>query len=447
MRYKSFHLHSRYLSRKLGNDIRSPIVYLKPAEPTMRLRHFVLAIIPFIPFVLAAQTPPAQSAQAQSKPHDDPELQHALDLYRAGKFVEAMPLFEKLSADHTSDAALKEEWAYSILEYSATLTDPQLRRKARIRGRGVALEAKQLGDNSGLLQVMLDIPEDGSEPTFSDRAEVDQVMKAAEADFARGDLDKAREGYLRTLLLDPTNYAAALFMGDTYFKQHQNGSAGEWFARAVQIDPNRETAYRYWGDALWDMGKSAEARDKYIQAVVADPYDHSALGGLNQWAQRTKTPLNWVRLQDKSSVTQKDDKNINITLDDSLLKRNDPNLTAWMAYGLSRASWRSDKFKKEFPNEPKYRRTMREEADSLHTMIAVMREQKDSDKKKPPLDPALLQLLQIDQAGFLDPFALLNRADNEIAQDYAPYRSAHRDIIYQYFDEFVVPKAAMNAPK
>jgi len=50
-------------------------------------------------------------------------------------------------------------------------------------------------------------------------------------------------------------------------------------------------------------------------------------------------------------------------------------------------------------------------------------------------------LAKIDQAGLIEPFALLNRADGEIAQDYAPYRAAHSDTLYRYFDEFVVPKA------
>jgi hypothetical protein len=100
-----------------------------------------------------------------------------------------------------------------------------------------------------------------------------------------------------------------------------------------------------------------------------------------------------------------------------------------------------EKFKKEFPNEPKYRRTMREETDSLHLMVATLTGQKDFEEKKNKLDPALAQLVQIDKAGFLEPFALLNRADTEIAQDYAPYRDTHRDVIYRYFDEFVVPKA------
>jgi len=192
---------------------------------------------------------------------------------------------------------------------------------------------------------------------------------------------------------------------------------------------------------LWDLGKSAEAREKYILAIVAEPYNRRSLVGLNQWAGRVKVTLNWVRLQDKSKVTQ-DDKQTNITLDTSqATKDGDLNLAAWIAYSMDRALWRRDKFKKEFPNEAKYRRTMREEADSLHLMVTVLTEQKDFERKKKDLDPSLLQLIAIDHAGFLEPFALLNRGDDEIAQDYAAYRAANRDKIYRYFDEFVVPKA------
>ena len=405
---------------------------------------FVLAVVvssvpTFRPLAAAQATEP--SSPIQTTPKDDPERQHAVDLFKSGKFVEAMPLFEKLAADHPADAAIKEGWAFSVMSYAATLSDPELRKKARARARSIALQAKQLGDNSSLLQVVLELPEDGSEPPFSDRKEVDAAMKAAEADFVRGDFDKARDGYLRVLMLDPNNYEAALFIGDVYFKQHINGSAGEWFARATQINPDRETAYRYWGDALWDLGKSGEAREKYIQAVVAEPYNQRSWVGLNQWAGRTKISLNWVQLQDKSTVTHKDEKTTNITIDPEALKKTDLGGAAWLAYGMERALWQGDKFKKEFPNEPKYRKTMREEADSLHLMATVLLEQKNFEKKKKDMDPALVQLVQIDKAGFIEPFTLLNRADNEIAQDYSAYRTEHRETIYRYLDEFVVPKA------
>jgi hypothetical protein len=74
-------------------------------------------------------------------------------------------------------------------------------------------------------------------------------------------------------------------------------------------------------------------------------------------------------------------------------------------------------------------------------MVTVLGETGDLKKKQQQLDPTLQQLVKIDQAGFLEPFVLLDRADNEIALDYVSYRTAHRDTIYRYFDEFVVPKA------
>lgn len=414
----------------------------EPSSGFIRTRAvvFLLSIL-LLPGSLGAQTS-TQSPAEGIAPKNDPDRQQAIEFIDNGKMAQAMPLFEKLCAEYPKDPGLWEGWGVSTLGYSQTLADADLRKKARARARTFLLKARDLGDNSNLVQVLLGmIPEDGNERPYSPRKEVNEAMQQAEADFVRGDFDKARDGYLRVLLLDPKNYEAALFMGDVYFKQHINGSAGEWFARAIEIDPNRETAYRYWGDALWAMGKSAESREKFIQAVIAEPYNNNpSWMGLTQWAQRSKVALNWLRLQDKSAVTQKDDKNVSITLDNSLGK-DDPNGVAWLTYAMGRASWRTEKFRQEFPNEPKYRRTMREEADALHLMVNVLKEQKDFEKKKASLDPALQQLVRIDEIGLLEPFTLLNRADGEIAQDYGPYRAAHRDTLYRYFDEFVVPKA------
>jgi tetratricopeptide (TPR) repeat protein len=382
----------------------------------------------------SAQTQSTPSANsADTKPKSDPERQRAIELFNAGNFVDAMPLFEKLAADHPDDATIKENWAFSIAAHAATLPDAELRKKARIRARAIALQAQKQGDNSAAVQRLLLIPVDGSEAAFSDRKDVDDAMKAAEADFAHGDLDKARTGYLRTLLLDPNNYYAALFIGDVYFKQHVNGSAGEWFAHAAEIDPNRETAYRYWGDALLAMGKSADARVKYIDAVVAEPYEKASWGGIQQWAQRANVSLNWVRLQDKAKIVGAG-KGPRVSVDPSL-HTEDPMFKPWMVYTGRRLQWQQGKFKLQFPNETQYRHTLAEESDALHLMVLAL-----SQPGVSKVDPSLAALVKIDHAGFTEPFALLNRADKEIAQDYAAYRAAHRDTIYRYFDEFVVPK-------
>ena len=173
--------------------------------------------------LLALLTGLCALVSAQAKPPEDEATanlrRQALELYRQGKFVDAMPLLEKLSATNSQDFVVKEHWAYCILEYSKTLTDPAQRKAARLQARQLGVEAKKLGDEGELLEVLLSIPEDGSDLKFSERPDVDDAMKAAESSRAKGDMEQARKGYLHVLELDPKNYDATVYVGDVYFSR------------------------------------------------------------------------------------------------------------------------------------------------------------------------------------------------------------------------------------
>ena len=80
-------------------------------------------------------------------------------------------------------------------------------------------------------------------------------------------------------------------------------------------------------------------------------------------------------------------------------------------------------------------------------MITVLKEQKNYAKKVEGLDPSLQSVIKIQEAGLLEPFVLLCRADAEIAEDYPPYRAANREKILRYLDEFVVPKGQIEGTK
>lgn len=384
----------------------------------------------------------AASAQAKSpeKPPEDEAtvaLRHqALDLYRAGKFVEAMPLLDKLAGLTPKDFVVREHWAYCILEDSKTLKNAEQRRQARLHARALGFEAKEQGDHGELLETLLAIPADGSDLKFSDRKDVDDAMKAAEADHARGNLEKAREGYLHVLELDPKNYEATVYVGDVYFSQHAYNNAGEWFAKAIKLDPTKETAYRFWGDALAMVGKNDEAREKYINAVIAEPYNRTPWSALRQWTDRIQQPFNAIILQNKSLMPAGTANGF----DEHSLNAGDPEAAGWAAYTRTRGLWQQEKFKKAFPNEPSYRRSLKEETEALDAMVSVLAPDAASLKKAEKLDPALLALIQIDHEGLLEAFVLLNRADREIKTDYPAYRDAHHDKLYRYVDEFVLPK-------
>ena len=405
-------------------------------QPSHRRRTILVLLVAFL-------VAPCSVAFPQAQMSDDPQTsalrKEALQLYRDGKFVDAMPLLEKLAGIKPSDFVVKEHWAYCILKYSKTITNPTDRQAARRQAQQLGLEAQKLGDEGELLQVLLSIPEDGSDLKFSERADVDEAMKAAEASRARGNLDDAKKGYLHVLELDPKNYDATVYVGDVYFSERVFNSAGEWFDKAIKLDPDKETAYRYWGDALGEIGKNGEAREKYIYAVIAEPYTRPPWTALRRWTDRTNQQFNAILLQNKSTVKNATDKAVK--LEDQPLKQTNTEEAGWNAYEKVRQEWKNKRFKQQFPKEPTYRRTLKEETEALNAMVAVLAPDAASLKKAEKLDPALLALIQIDHEGLLEPYVLLNRADPEIAKDYPAYRAAHRDKLYQYMDKYVLTKS------
>jgi hypothetical protein len=69
-----------------------------------------------------------------------------------------------------------------------------------------------------------------------------------------------------------------------------------------------------------------------------------------------------------------------------------------------------------------------------------------SDKDPAYTDPSLVLLKKLSDAGMLEPYILLNAADQGIAQDYAAYRAQNRSKLEAYLSQFVVP-ATPPTPK
>ena len=233
------------------------------------------------------------TAQGQLLPEKDLDRQRAFQLYRSGKYPEALSYFEQLALKYPDDPAVIETLGMLVFTQSSYLKTPEERKKARKRGRALLVQAQKLGATSPLVTTMIaDIPADGGEDgSFSSKKEVDEAMHAGEAAFAKGEFPKAIEMYQRALLLDPNLYEAALFTGDVYFKTADQMKAGEWFARAVKINPDRETAYRYWGDSLMKQGKVTEAGEKFLEAYIAEPYNRLARAGFVNWGEKVHINL------------------------------------------------------------------------------------------------------------------------------------------------------------
>ena len=400
--------------------------------------------------LLLASLAPALAAQ---NTQNDPDRERAFKLYEAQNFVEATPLLEKLAEKYPNDPAVLGRLGFSIYAATASVKDPAQRKQLREMALQVLRRAQRAGDNSNLTQMALGALESGDETgvPFSNVINAEKAMREGEDAFVRGDLDKALAAYRRALELDPVLYEAALYAGDMYFKKGHlepdarrkdelMTQAGEWFAKAVRINADRETAHRYWGDALMrGPNKRDESREHFVDAIVAEPYTRSSWVGLAQWAQKYGVRLAHPKIDVQSSVSPMKDDKMTITIDPKSLEKSDDGSVAWMTYGLTRAAWTTnnyERFKKEYPNEKRYRHSLREEADALRGVIGVVREQQKAGQVK-QLSKDLQFLLQLEEAGLLEAYVLFARANEGIAQDYAGYRKANRDKLRRYLLEYL----------
>ena len=378
---------------------------------------------------------------AQDKLDYEAELKRALELVKASKMPEAAPILEKLHAAKPDDTVVLESLAYAISVIATSEKDPEKRKKEFLRARSFVERAKELGANSERIRLMLEyIPADGNMPTIASsekRSPAEEELIEGEAAFAKGDMERAIEHYERALKLEPKLYEAPLFIGDAYYKMGKNDKAYESYARAVAIDPDRDTAYRYWGNVLMREKNLKDAKEKLVEGVIAQPYTRATWQFLGNWADLSQIQLSHPRIDiPTSSVQMKDDKNVSILVNPS---DKEDAMAAWMIYSIARSAWMTGKkFSEAFPNEKKYRHSLREESESLRVMAESVESQlKDGKLKESSLDVSIANLLKLHREGLIEAYVLLALADEGIARDYVEYRKNNRDKLRRYLNDYV----------
>jgi tetratricopeptide (TPR) repeat protein len=394
---------------------------------------------------------PSAPAQTKRDPAYTNKREQALRLFNQDKRLEALPLLEELAQKNPNDEDIAVCLAASLVSHAATLMDKHAAASERLRAKSIL---EKSGSNNtlakNLLQLLNEMP-GGLDTQFSENPAVEQAMRAGEAAFSRRDYDEAIKNYSRALELEPRNYAAVLFIGNTLFRKQEFAKAGEWYEKAIQLDPNIETAYRYYADTLASQGDMAKSRSMLIHAAVAEPYNRMVWRDLMTWASLNETRISFryagvspdpTPLGPSDPKAPKKDEPL---FDVKLFQPRPKDLSdAWRAYQSVRADWKDGgKFKQHFPQEAGYRHSLAEETEALTAEVKVL-EKLRGDIETAELvieDQSAALLLKLHQAGVLEPYALFRLGDEGIAKDYAAYRAAHRDKLEEYMDKFVVPPA------
>src|SRR5258708_4852946 len=273
----------------LSHSLKIPTCLFHRLKSYMKLRHLHVRILVLFLGIFI----PLSNVKAQTNLNaaDRIKRDQALRLFDQDKRLEALPLLEELLQKNPNDEDVAVTLAASLVSHAATLSDKQAAASERRRAKGLL---EKTGSNNtlakNLLQLLSEMPDSGDIP-FSENPEVEQAMRAGEAAFSRRDYDEAIKNYTSALELEPKNYAAVLFIGNTFFRKSEFAKAGGWYEKAIQLDPNIETASRYYSDMLGRTGEMAKARSMLIHAVVAEPYNRMVWRDLMTWAALNDTRI------------------------------------------------------------------------------------------------------------------------------------------------------------
>src|SRR5256714_4327724 len=255
----------------------------------MKFRHLQVRI--FVLFLVILPSLSHVKAQTSQDAGDKIKRGQALRLFDQDKRLEALPLLEELAQQNPEDEDVTVALAASLVSHAATLTDQHAAASERLRAKGLLEKSGSTNTLAkNLLQLLSAIPE-GGDIQFSANPAVEQAMRAGEAAFSRRDYDEAIKNYSRVLEMESRNYAATLFIGNTFFRKNDFARAGEWYEKAIQLDPNVETAYRYYAEMQARKGDMAKSRSMLIHAAVAEPYNRMVWPDLMTWAALNDTKL------------------------------------------------------------------------------------------------------------------------------------------------------------
>jgi tetratricopeptide (TPR) repeat protein len=394
---------------------------------------------------LADDPQPATSPPADATaPIRTATLQDANARSHVGDYGIANAIFEQYLKDHPQDPNGPLFYGLSLWMQGRGATDPAAARALFLRARAQLLAAQKLGCTDPLLdQGLAEISPDGiakAPGPLSDDQAVAKLMADGEAAYAKADYATAARLHQQALGRDPKSYQAALLCGDAFFAMRNFTEACRWFAQAVAINPDIETAHRYWADALMNLGKPAEATSRYLEAIVADPYNRVAQERFRQFAKRQQPPLKArvPSLPRAGIEVQKGKIDLRVASHDDTFES-----LLSMAYGIVCAKARSDALGAQSKKGPAARRTLTEEVAGLRSMNEVAQAMlthpdekvvKAADVAK--WRPALQALDALEQEGLLEPYAVLHRADQDLAQDYVAYRKEHRDVLIKYLRRY-----------
>jgi arylsulfatase A-like enzyme/Tfp pilus assembly protein PilF len=102
------------------------------------------------------------------------------------------------------------------------------------------------------------------------------LLELGRLDFAEGQYQSARRRFSETLELLPDSVEALILMGYLESVEGHTAKAAEWYERAIAADPSRPDTYLHQGDVEFQNRRFKQAQGWYEKAIGVSPRNFSA---------------------------------------------------------------------------------------------------------------------------------------------------------------------------
>jgi tetratricopeptide (TPR) repeat protein len=363
-------------------------------------------------------------------PQNDKEVIQAMEFVKKNRYIDALPLLEKVAVRYPNDVEIQTQLGIAILTNSVTIKDEALRKVEIVRASKVLKKARELGTENIVALHYLEKIEEGQDIGVAfniSNKEVEDAIREGEGFFGRGEYDKAFQAYQRAYKLDPKSYDAALFSGDCFYSQQKYKESEEWFAKAVAINSDREQAFRFWGDALANQGKGKESLSKYANAFIAEPSSsltwESFLNAIKRFGNRKTSPFIVLPAEDKIS-------NYNLVVDKTVLSSID-GTDNWNRFSETRQK-QIEQFNK-IANGRKFEPTIIEDVEALKNVAVGV---KASVQKGVKVSKSMENIVTLEKLEMLDIYTILIIHGGDNCPEYIDFREKNRERMERFLVEY-----------
>lgn len=101
----------------------------------------------------------------------------------------------------------------------------------------------------------------------------ENIFNKADSLYHVREYQRARDNFEKVIQMNPYNWYAYLYLGDTFFIWDQLDTAQFWFSKAISINPHNWKSWKYDADLQYTKGDMEKGTYSAVRSIALNPYN------------------------------------------------------------------------------------------------------------------------------------------------------------------------------